>query len=345
MLPAHVSSARRGCLGSPAPPRGLLGSRGGWGHGTGHPPHPPRLHRAAPAAPRGAQAADAEGLRRVVGHSGGATGIPHARGGGDVLAHLRGDAQGATGTPVGPLPSHEPPTPSTARAAGAGQTSRPAAEAGELFPGHAVGRAAGVRSDRKPPSAAFPKPSCEAAPGVGAAAGKGEPSHRSPPAAHRAELAPGTVAGAAISDGPVASGKQSPVPPGSPIPSARLRAQPRRSHGWGQSGTFPTRATRDPDQCHLTLPSAPSRGGFAAQGESPGLGGSGVGDAQGHRGRHLRVPRPMAFNPAVAGEVTPRRRAGASSSPVGPAQRRRGDARAPHVPCTRASAATVVPEH
>lgn len=254
----------------------------------------PWLRRAAPAAPRGTRATDAEGPRWAAGHAGGATGVPRARGAMDVARPpLVGRARSRLGgTPCPPAshpptPRHRPDLPASGRGGSA------AAVPGELFPGHAVGRAAEVRSDHKPPKAFFPKLSCKAAPGAGVGVG-GQPGMggtlvAEPPGgsggSRAGPVAPDTAAGAAVSDGPVSSGEQSPIPPSGPIPGARVRARPGRSRGgqartwhWGQSspvcgqgreqatagGHRPGQAACNPDRQHLTLPCAPSRGAFAA---------------------------------------------------------------------------------
>lgn len=237
MLPAHVSSSRRGCPGSPARSRGQLGSRSGRGHGTGHPPPAPSGSAGStPGYPcyrcRGA-AVGGRTRRRCHGHP------SHTRRqgccspafGGMRTESRRRDPLPSREPPTYPPPRHRPDLPASGRGGSAAMVP------GELFPGHAVGRAAEVRSDHKPPKAVFPKLSCKAAPGAGGggSAGKGGTLVSEPPGgsgqSRAGPAAPDTAAGAAVSDGPVSSGEQSPIPPSGPIPGAGVGARPGRSRG------------------------------------------------------------------------------------------------------------------
>lgn len=292
MLPAHVSSSRRGCPGSPARSRGQLGSRSGWGHGTGHPPPGSvgqrRQHPGVPVLPmprgRGGRQDTPAVPRESLAHA-----APWM-----LLARLWWDAHGlaSAGPPALPRATHLPPA--------IGQTSRPAAEAGaqprcrvSCSPGMlwAEPPRSGVTTNRPKPFSRNSRAKRHPGPGwgVGGQPGMGGTLVAEPPGgsggSRAGPVAPDTAAGAAVSDGPVSSGEQSPIPPSGPIPGARVRARPGRSRGgqartwhWGQSspvcgqgreqatagGHRPGQAACNPDRQHLTLPCAPSRGAFAA---------------------------------------------------------------------------------
>lgn len=189
MLPAHVSSSRRGCPGSPVWPW-RAGATGDMGLGT-PPPPPPGSAGSTAGHPR---------CRRVAGPTGGAAGIPRTRGRqGRCSPTFGGDARGVT--PAGDPPPSRKATHPLGGAGGRRWPKPPGQRPRRVScsPGMLWAEPPRSRATTNRPEPAFPKPSWQSGsagrrrqPGRGEGGwGEGDrPSYRSPPGSARSRANP-----------------------------------------------------------------------------------------------------------------------------------------------------------